>query len=94
MSEDNFFSNIIIPDLTEITLRDFKKVLTLIDTSLILNKKDDLSMTKQEKIDSYKAYCRKYLEKEFENLVYDDKVILNKFFNMHGTKAIQEHLED
>ena len=51
-------------------------------------------MTKQEKIDSYKAYCRKYLEKEFENLVYDDKVILDKFFNMHGTKAIQEHLED
>ena len=48
----------------------------------------------QEKIDSYKAYCRKYLEKEFENLVYDDKVILDKFFNMHGTKAIQEHLED
>ena len=58
MSEDNFFSNIFIPDLTEITLRDFKKVLTLIDTSLILYKKDDLSMTKQEKIDSYKAYCR------------------------------------
>ena len=39
MSEDNFFSNIFIPDLTEITLRDFKKVLTLIDTSLILYKK-------------------------------------------------------
>ena len=34
----------------------------------------------------------KYIE--FENLVYDDKVILDKFFNMHGTKAIQEHLED
>lgn len=48
-------------------------------------------MSKEEKIESYKSFCRKKIN---ENLDSEGKIELDKFFNLYGTHCILQHLSD
>ena len=94
MSIKEFFNEFPIQEPRELKHEDLKLVLDFCNQSVEIYKKDNTYMTKDEKIKSYKEYCRQKIGEKFNDLNLDGKVELDKFFNLYGTHAILQHLAD
>lgn len=94
MTVDEFFGEFPIESPKELTHEDLIKVLEFSLKSVKIYKKEDISMTNREKIDSYKSYCKNQIANKFTNLTPEAKVELDKFFNLYGTHFILQHLLD
>lgn len=94
MKIEDFFNQFPIQKPKFLTEEDLISILLFSYGAAKLYKNDDTSMSKEEKIKSYKAFCKEKINKNFENLDYDGKIELDKFFNLYGTYCILNHLSD
>jgi hypothetical protein len=94
MTIEDFFNQFPLQEPKELTQEDLRKVLSFTLASVNGFSKDDKTLTKDEKIASYKSFCRKKIDEAFPNLTLDGKTELDKFFNLYGTHAILQHLAD
>lgn len=94
MTVEEFFNDFPIQEPRELTYDDLKKVLEFSILSVKMYKREDVTMTKREKIDSYKDYCKKHISIKFSDLTPEAKIELDKFFNLYGTHSILQHLAD
>ena len=94
MKIEDFFNQFLIQKPKFLTDEDLRAILLFSYGAAKIYKKDDTSMTKEEKIESYKSFCRKKINDNYENLDSEGKIELDKFFNLYGTHCILNHLSD
>ena len=94
MKIEDFFNQFPIQEPKFLTDEDLRTILLFSYGAAKIYKKDDSSMTKDEKIESYKSFCRKKINDNYENLDSEGKIELDKFFNLYGTYCILNQLPD
>ncbi len=94
MKIEDFFNQFPIQEPKFLTDEDLRTILLFSYGAAKIYEKDDSSMTKNEKIESYKSFCRKKINDNYENLDSEGKIELDKFFNLYGTYCILNHLSD
>lgn len=94
MNIEDFFNQFPIQKPVFLTNEDLAAILLFSYGAAKLYKKDDTSMSKEEKIESYKVFYREKISKNYENLEYNGKIELDKFFNLYGTYCILNHLSE
>lgn len=91
---DEFFEQLPKKEHRPLTNQDLKKVLMFSLNSAKIFSKDDITMTKSEKITAYKEYCNQNIKEVFSDLDIESKRMLDDFFNTYGTGIIIKHLTD
>ena len=92
MTIEDYFNEFPLKEPLELTFNDLKEVLDFCASSVKIIDKDDKSVSREEKIDAYKAFCRNHFEKIFIDLNQRGKDEVNKYLNLYGTHLILQHL--
>lgn len=94
MKIEDFFNQFPIQEPKFLTDEDLRAILLFTYGAAKIYKKDDTSMTKEEKIESYKYFCRKKINDNYENLDSEGKIELDRFSNLYGTYCILNQLSN
>ena len=92
MTFDEFFDRLPSQQSRELSNDDLIKVFNIAKNSVIIFKVDDITLTKREKVNQYKTYCRDLITQYFKDLSPQGKIDLDNFFVFCGTHFILEHL--
>ena len=94
MSINDFFNQFPIKEPIFLSSEDLYSILLYSYSATKLYKKEEKTMSKEEKIESYKAFCRKEIYKNFEGLDYEGRLELDKFINLFVMYSSIQHLVD
>ena len=92
MTFDEFFDQLPSQQSRELSNDDLIKVFKIAKNSVTIFKVDDNTLTKREKVNQYKTYCRDLITQYFKDLTPLSKIELDNFFVFCGNHFIIEHL--
>ena len=94
MTFDEFFDQLPSKEYKELSNLDLSKVYDLTKESVIIFKSDDNTLTKSEKINQYKTFCRQIVNQHFTHLNHEDSIELDKHVGLFSTHFMLQHLLD